>query len=217
MSNESYQRSVPAANPVDPSVVRVLRVLDPIAREVDCAYFVAGATARDLVLVNLHDLRPGRATVDIDFGIAVESWEQFASLKERLIGTGEFVASRAQQRMIYADRTTGSSTPVDLIPFGGVASAGSIAWPPNRDIVLNVAGFEEALDPSVLIEIEKGLTARVASTAGLTLLKLTAWADRGRETNKDAADIYRLLTTYADAGNIDRLYDRELDLLEADP
>lgn len=167
--------------------------------------------------MNLHDLRPGRATVDIDFGIAVESWEQFAILKARLVGTGEFVASslRALQRMIYTDRTTGSSTPVDLIPFGGVASAGTIAWPPNRDVVMNVAGFEEVLKSSVSIEIEKGLTVRVASTPGLTLLKLTAWADRGRETNKDAADLYRLLSTYADAGNTDRLYDRELDLLEA--
>jgi len=66
-----------------------------------------------------------------------------------------------------------------------------------------------------LIEIEKDLTVRVASIPGLILLKLTAWADRGRESNKDATDIYRLLTTYADAGNTDRLYDQELDLLEA--
>jgi predicted nucleotidyltransferase len=80
---------------------------------------------------------------------------------------------------------------------------------------MNVAGFEEALESSVPIEIEEGLTVRVASAPGLTLLKLTAWADRGRETNKDAADIYRLLTAYADAGNLDRIYDQELDLLEA--
>ena len=217
MSNESHRYSVPANSPVDPSVVRVLRSLDPVARAVECAYFVAGATARDLVLVNVHGLRPGRATLDIDFGIAVENWAQFALLKERLIGTGEFAADRrALQRLIYADRTAGFSIPVDLIPFRGVTSAGgTVAWPPGRDIVMNVAGFEEALESSVLIEIEKGFTVRVASIPGLTLLKLTAWADRGRESNKDAADLYRLLTAYADAGNIDRLYGEELDLLEA--
>jgi predicted nucleotidyltransferase len=66
----------------------------------------------------------------------------------------------------------------------------------------------------VLIEIEANLTVHVASVAGLTLLKLAAWMDRGRESNKDAADLYRLLTTYADAGNTDRLYETELDLLE---
>ena len=80
---------------------------------------------------------------------------------------------------------------------------------------MNVAGFEEALTSSVLIEVETDLTVHVASVAGLTLLKLAAWVDRGRESNKDAADLYRLLTSYADAGNADRLYDAELDLLEA--
>ena len=58
---------------------------------------------------------------------------------------------------------------------------------------MNVAGFEEALASSLSIEIEAGLTAHVASVAGLTLLKLTAWVDRGLESNKDAADLYRLL------------------------
>ena len=72
VSNESLQRSVLPNSAVDPSIVRVLRTLDPIAREADCACFVAGAT-RDLILVNIHGLRPGRATRDIDFGIAVEN------------------------------------------------------------------------------------------------------------------------------------------------
>jgi predicted nucleotidyltransferase len=216
MSNESYRHSVPLNSPVDPSVAGVLRALYPIARVSECEYFLAGATARDLILVNLYGLRAGRATRDIDFGIAVESWEQFGILKERLIKTGEFVAaSRAQQRMVYTDPEAGFSIPIDLIPFRGIASAGSFAWPQDRDVIMNVAGFEEALQSSVWIEIEKSLTVRVASTPGLTLLKLTAWADRGRETNKDAADVYRLLTTYVDAGNTDRLYDQELDLLEA--
>jgi predicted nucleotidyltransferase len=216
MSKESGQHSTPLNSAVDPSLVRVLQVLDPIARSCKCEYFLAGATARDLILVNVHGLRPGRATRDIDFGIAVESWAQFELLKDRLLATNDFSASRAQQRLIFAASNEGISMPVDLIPFRGVASAeGTIAWPPGRDIVMNVAGFEEALASSVLIEIEAKLTVDVASVAGLTLLKLAAWVDRGRESNKDAADLYRLLTSYADAGNTDRLYDAELDLLEA--
>jgi len=217
MNNESHRHSVPPNSPIDPSVVCVFRSLDPIARAAGCSYFVAGATARDLVLVNVHGLRPGRATYDIDFGVAVESWEQFELLKERLIATGEFAADpRAVQRLIYTNQAPGLSLPVDLIPFRGVAPLGAnIAWPPSWDVVMNVAGFEEALLSSVLIEIGQGLTVRVASVPGLTLLKLIAWADRGRESNKDAADLYRLLTAYADAGNTDRLYDHEMELLEA--
>jgi predicted nucleotidyltransferase len=216
MSNESREHSISLNSTADLSLVRVLRVLDPLARSCGCEYFIAGATARDLILVNVHGLRPGRATRDIDFGIAVESWAQFELLKERLLASGAFSASRAHQRLLFAHPHEGIPVPVDLIPFRGVASAdGNIAWPPSRDIVMNVAGFEEALASSVVIRIEAGLTVRVASAAGLTLLKLAAWADRGRESNKDAADLYRLLTTYADAGNTDRIYDRELDLLEA--
>lgn len=217
MNNESPQHSIPPSSPVDPSIVRVLRVLDAIARAADCEYFVAGATARDLVLVNIHGLRAGRATRDIDFGIAVETWEQFARLKEQLVATGDFESDqRMLQRLIYSDHATGFSMPVDLIPFRGVASERkTIAWPPSRDIVMNVAGFEEALASSVSVEIEKNLSVRVASLPGLTLLKLIAWSDRGRETNKDAADLYRLLAAYADAGNTDRIYAHEMDLLEA--
>ncbi len=70
------------------------------------------------MLVNVYGLRPGRATRDIDFGIAVESWDQFQGLKERMIATGEFGGdSKAQQRLVYTDRAHGFSIPVDLIPF----------------------------------------------------------------------------------------------------
>jgi predicted nucleotidyltransferase len=154
-------------------------------------------------MVHVHGLRPGRATYDIDFGIAVESWDHFARLKEHLIATGDFAAApRAVQRLIYSEQATGFSLLVDLIPFGGVASGdGTIEWPPSRDIVVNVAGFEEALTSSMPVEIAPNLVVRVASLIGLALLKLVAWSDRGRETDKDAVDLYRLITSYADAGN----------------
>src|SRR5581483_8441457 len=200
MNNESNPRSVAPHSPPDPSLIRVIRSLDLVARAAECAYFVAGATARDLILVSVHGLRPGRATRDVDFGIAVQNWEQFADLKARLVATGEFsVDRRALQRLIYMDHAASFTVPIDLIPFRGVTSAdGTVAWPPSRDILLNVAGFEEALACSLLIQMEEDLAVRVASIPGLTLLKLAAWADRGRENNKDASDLYRLFAAYAD-------------------
>jgi predicted nucleotidyltransferase len=53
----------------------------------------------------------------------------------------------------------------------------------------------------------------VVSFAGLAALKLFAWQDR-KTTDKDALDFYRVLSTYADAGNLDRLYGEEIRLLE---
>src|ERR1019366_7652770 len=217
MSNASNPHSITPSNPVDPATIRVLSAVDYVASALNCPFFVAGATARDLMLVNVYGLRPGRATRDIDFGIAVKSWDEFQGLKERMIATGEFAGdSKAQQRLVYTDRATGFSIPVDLIPFRGVASANQmIAWPPDRDVVLNVAGFEEAWGSSLPVEVEDGFTVRVASVPGLALLKLIAWADRGVQNNKDAADLYRLLATYSEAGNLDRLYDQESALLES--
>lgn len=217
MNNESPQHSIPPSSPVDPSVIKVLRALDPIATAAGCDYFVAGATARDLILVHVHRLRPGRATRDIDFGIAVRDWDQFSRLKEDLVATGEFESDRKMlQRLIYSNPSAAFSIPVDLIPFRGVESDdATIKWPPSRDIVVNVAGFEDALSSSVALTLDENLMVRVASLPGLTLLKLMAWSDRGRETNKDAADLYRLFTAYAEAGNMDRLYEYELDLLES--
>lgn len=187
-----------------------------MARETDCPYFVAGATARDLVLVHIHGLRPGRATRDVDFGVAVESWQQFATLKERAEASGVFRPHpHAMQRLLFTDVESGAELPVDLIPFRGVNSSDYvIEWPPSRDVVMNVAGFEEALASAVLLLVEGGLAVRVASIPGLAVLKLVAWTDRRNITNKDAADIYRLIATYGDAGITDRLYDQEMALLE---
>lgn len=217
MSNGSSPHSIAPLKPVDPATIRVLRAVERAASALNCPFFVAGATARDLMLVNVYGLRPGRATRDVDFGIALKNWDEFQNLKERMIATGEFAGdAKAMQRMLYTDRADRFSIPVDLIPFRGVASADqTIAWPPRRDIVLNVAGFEEAWASSLMVAVEESLTVRVASIPGLTLLKLIAWADRGARNNKDAADLHRLLTTYFDAGNFDRLYDEELALLEA--
>lgn len=197
MSRESPPLSVRPVNPVDPLTARVLREIDRVARQQDCSYFVAGATARDLVLVHVFGLRPGRATRDIDFGFAVEDWRQFERFKKDLTATGQFRAHpHALQRLLFQSSES-VEIPVDLIPFGGVTLAdNTIAWPPHRDVVMNVSGFEEALASSVAIALDSDLTVRVASIPGLAVLKLVAWSDRGKTTNKDAADLYRLIDSY---------------------
>ncbi len=201
--------------PIDPVIAQLLRSVDQIAREAACPYFVAGATARDLVLVHVHGLPPGRATRDVDFGVAVENWQQFAKLKEYAQTNGVFRAHpRAMQRLLFTGGGAGVELPVDLIPFrGGSSSDYMIEWPPDRDIVLNVAGFEEAFASSLSLRVEEGFNIRVASIPGLALLKLVAWLDRRHSTSKDAADVQRLITAYGDAA-ADRLYDQELPLLE---
>ena len=61
------------------------------------------------------------------------------------------------------------------------------------------------------------LTIKVVSLAGLAILKIFAWSERGTVTdNKDALDLLTLLRTYHEAGNADRIYEvPEPDVLES--
>lgn len=75
------------ARPVDPLTSRVLHLIDRAAAAIGLRYFVAGAAARDLMLVNVFGLPPGRATRDIDFGIAVKNWDEFQEIKDHLVAS----------------------------------------------------------------------------------------------------------------------------------
>lgn len=62
--------------------------VDTEAKKLAIPYMIVGAMARDLVLVHGFDAKIERGTRDVDFGICVESWEQFHSLATNLITVG---------------------------------------------------------------------------------------------------------------------------------
>lgn len=214
MNNTSPPLSVLPEQPVAPAILAVMRALDEVARQAGAPYFVAGAMARDLVLTHVYGIAMGRATRDVDFAIAVASWAQFEAVKQALAATGDFTPDpRARQRLLYRPPPPvpgagyAGGMPVDIIPFGGVVQAGhQLAWPPDLRVLMNVAGYTEVLAAAVLVEAAPGLAVRVASLPGLALLKLFAWADRWRNTLKDAQDLLALFRSYLDAGNRERLY-----------
>jgi predicted nucleotidyltransferase len=57
------------------------------------------------------------------------------------------------------------------------------------------------------VELQEGLQVKVASLAGLTILKLFAWGDRRLRDNRDAVDLQTLMRSYGAAGNFDRMTD----------
>jgi hypothetical protein len=63
------------------------------------------------------------------------------------------------------------------------------------------------LGSALLVELQEGLQVKVASLAGLTILKLFAWGDRRLRDNKDAVDLQTLMRGYGAAGNFDRMTD----------
>jgi predicted nucleotidyltransferase len=198
---------------IDPMVLEVIRKIDEVATRCETTYFLAGATAREVMLRHVFGRGPGRLTLDVDFGIAVRDWDHFGKLKSALVEQANFDPQpKKAQRLIY--KSTGVT--VDLIPFGGVQRAdGTISWPPEEDTVMRVSGFSEALESAVLVRLDERLVIRVVSLPVLLVLKLFAWADRKYE-RRDAEDIYTILKQYGDAGNEDRLYGDELGILESE-
>src|SRR5262245_26055886 len=92
-----------------------LREVAIIASQLGISFFVVGAFARDLILEGIHNIKTQRATEDIDFGIRVESWDQFMELKSALLQTGRFQTHPAkQQRLFYEEDSI-----IDIVPFGG--------------------------------------------------------------------------------------------------
>jgi predicted nucleotidyltransferase len=156
----------------------------------------------------------GRRTLDVDLGIAVRGWDHFQLLKAALVEQAGF-----QPHVSMVQRITYPSKPavvVDLIPFGGVETADrTIAWPPKEDIVMRVTGVRDGLESSVPVRLDQNLILYVVRFPVLLVLKLFAWKDRKHEM-RDAPDIYTLLRQYGDAGNEDRLFGEDMNVLEAE-
>lgn len=195
--------------PVDPTVLTILQAVAAETASADIGCMIVGATARDLLLTHVFGMSARRATHDLDFAVVVENWGQFEQLKSRLLTRKGFKPyERMKQRLYYRIYDNDPGYPVDLIPFGGVTDGtNEVAWPPDMQVTMNVAGYHEVLKAAEQIEIGGGCVINVASLAGLALLKLVAWSDRGLANPKDAHDLYQIMSHYAAAGNIDRLYD----------
>ncbi len=75
---------------IDEKTVAILSEIDAIARELRIAFFIVGATARDILLQHAHGIRTTRATLDVDIGVFVTDWDQFQTLKEALVNMDRF-------------------------------------------------------------------------------------------------------------------------------
>ena len=151
-----------------------------------------GATARDLLLFHVFGIPVTRATADIDFAVAMDSWERFSELRVALLASGHFREGKMEHRVYVKTPSVKDEIPVDLIPFGGVAEADVIHWPPDRETVMAVVGFEDAIVAAVHVQVDADLTIPVASLAGIAVLKLFA-CTTGRRMTKTLS-IYTALS-----------------------
>jgi len=188
----------------------VIRVIENL----NIQYFVVGASARDIIFQYGYDIKPIRATRDIDIGIYISSWNDFDKLSNKLIESGKFIKSKESQRFLYND-----SIWLDVIPFGSIENnESSVVWPPENVTHLNVLGYKEAFNNTIYVRLkfEPPLDIKVASIPGLVILKLISFSDRSSLSNKDASDLAYIIDNYIDAGNQERLFEEHRDLLDED-
>jgi predicted nucleotidyltransferase len=81
---------------IDPLILEAVRKIDAVACQQETSYFLAGATAREVILRQVFGRPAWRRTLDIDFGIAVRDWEHFQTLKSALV---EQAASPSTERI----------------------------------------------------------------------------------------------------------------------
>ena len=197
---------------IDPTLANLCAIVAECATQLQTPYLVVGASARDMVLHHGYGAKVQRATADIDFALQVPSWDAFATLRKELIANS-FSETNTAHRLIGPN-----NWPIDIVPFGGVADENAnIQWPPSGDTVMNVLGFQEALNNANTVRLRDTpiLDVPVASPEGMTILKLIAWIDRAADIRKkDANDIAYLLTTYENIPAVlERLYN-EVILME---
>ncbi|MEG3613596.1 hypothetical protein [Isoptericola haloaureus] len=169
---------------------------------------IVGATCRDALHHACGHDDALRQTDDLDIALAVEDWDRYRALTDRL------------------ERVSGSTNgirflvggiPVDLMPFGETIEEpdGEVTPPPRQD-VMSVFGFQDVWNDAQVIDVNGAGPVRLPTVAGYTLLKLRAWLDRVQQPNyKDAPDLACAMYWCVDPMNRgtfrhvvrDRLYD----------
>lgn len=201
--------SIRSDKPLHPLTIEAIQEVKQCAQTLKVEVLLVGATARVILIEHIFGLNPGRATRDVDFAFAVENWDQFNQIKQYLISTGKFrQVPYAAHKLLLRSNVLGREFPVDLIPFGDIEDPDNmIAWPPDMTTVMNLAGYRDALKSALTVEITAEVNINVVSLAGLAVLKIFAWSDRGNATNnKDAIDLLTLLRIYHEIDNSDRIY-----------
>ena len=205
--------SLDISGKIDKFTLSALVRIHQISSSLSVPFFIVGATARDILFEVCHGIGSKRATIDIDIAVFIDNWDQFKQLKDNLIGTADFAPTRDIQRLLFKKRL-----PVDIIPFGGVAKKGDlIEWPPDGSFKMSVAGFRDCYQHSIQVKVsdKPKLSVKVVSLAGLAILKLISWDENSTRRQKDASDLVFIIRNYLDAGNLDRLFENESDIVES--
>jgi predicted nucleotidyltransferase len=199
---------------IDRVTVELFEAVLHVAQSIGVRFFVVGAAARDMILLHGYDVSTIRATTDIDLGVQVPDWKIYEQLKEGLVATGDFTPDREPQQLTYKEALR-----IDVIPFGAITGPDNVlTWPSDYETKMNMLGFEESYHHAVAVRLRShpALDVRFASLAGQAVMKIIAWNDDYSRGKRDAQDLLLIMSTYLEAGNQDRLFNEEKDLVDVE-
>jgi predicted nucleotidyltransferase len=197
---------------IDSRTVKVLRAIKETADSLGIPFFIVGASARDFLLTHCFGIETTRMTKDVDLAVGVAGWDKFDEFQKVLTETGRFKPDAREPQRLYFD-----TVPVDIVPFGPIEKGEhKIAWPPDHAVQMSLFGFKEAYNNSITVRInaKPALDIQLPTLPALAIMKIISWDEKYPERRKDAADILLIMQTYERAGNFDRLYEEEPDLLQ---
>jgi len=187
---------------VEDVVDALAAVSDPLPR-----VMLVGAVCRDALHLEHGHTTALRSTDDLDLALVVDGLDQFDQITSQLHRTP---STAGTVRYLIA------GTAVDLVPFGEQVEDPDGTVTPREE--MSVFGFQDVIASAHSVSLRQKHHVLVPTTAGYTVLKLKAWADRSAAGQyKDASDLAAAMFWYQnDPVTIDRLYsENDLSHLES--
>ncbi|MFM7428622.1 MAG: nucleotidyl transferase AbiEii/AbiGii toxin family protein [Flammeovirgaceae bacterium] len=193
-----------------PYFLEVFQIVDEVVKTNGAPYYLIGVNATDIQLLK-QGIRPSRGTKDIDFAVMVSSFREYDKIILGLIAKGFNKVKDAAITLYHP----AYNVAIDVLPFGEVEESHTLNFT-EREVMMNVLGFKEALYHPKEILIDDVFTINVPPLHGMVILKLISWSDRPEIRATDLDDIFRIVKHYYDTVG-DDVFGEHFDLLEADP
>jgi predicted nucleotidyltransferase len=175
----------------DPRLHDVLKTVNASCAKLSIDFYLLGALARD-VWFKQQQIAAG-GTKDVDFAVFISETEQFSDLKKVLVEGCNYAQSKANQFTLIAP----SGFMIDMLPFGAIEVEDGIAVEGEGLAKIKVTGFKEvyltAVKPVYIFEDQE---TKVATLAGIVLLKLIAFDDRPEHRYNDPIDCISIIQNY---------------------
>jgi len=169
-------------------------------------FYLIGATARNIWYS--RGSKSFRSTRDLDFAVLISTRDDYEKVRSYLIEHKNFRATRNNSFIMLSP----SGVEIDILPFGEMEINDEVTFSGTGLSNIRVNCFMEVYRAGTEdVKLRTGHNFKVATLAGIVLLKLVAFDDRPEIRSKDARDITNIITHYFDL-QAEMIYENHADL-----